>query len=98
LKQAEEALEQCWVAKQEKDDLQVNFGEDRAQIQKDNEQLLVEQIGVKEEVTRELCSMAGLAQMEEEIAESQVGKLVESIQQLQARVVEMELQVVSITP
>jgi hypothetical protein len=32
--------------------------------------------------------------MEEEIVESQVGKLAEAIQQLQARVVELELQAV----
>jgi hypothetical protein len=42
--------------------------------------LLVEQIGVREAVTREICFVPGLAQMEEEIAESQVGKLVEAIQ------------------
>jgi SepF-like predicted cell division protein (DUF552 family) len=36
--------------------------------------------------------------MEEETTESQVGKLAESIQQLQARVAELELQAVLITP
>jgi hypothetical protein len=40
----------------------------------------------------------GLAQMEEETAKSQVGKLVEAIQQLQERVAELELQEVSSTP
>jgi N-dimethylarginine dimethylaminohydrolase len=35
---------------------------------------------------------------EEESAEMQVGKLVEAIQQLQARVVELEIQAVSSTP
>jgi hypothetical protein len=43
----EEAIEQHQVAKQEKYDLQTNFTEDRAQIQKEKEQLLVEQVGVK---------------------------------------------------
>jgi hypothetical protein len=48
LKQAkEEALEQRWVVQQEKDDLQAKFEEDRAQIQKEKEQFLMEQIGVK---------------------------------------------------
>ena len=42
--------------------------------------------------------MMGLAPMEEETVESQVGKLTEAIQQLQVRVVDMELQVVSRTP
>jgi chromosome segregation ATPase len=99
LKQAkEEALEQRRVAQQEKDDLQAKFAEDRAQIQKEKEQLLMEQIGVKEAVTRALRSVSGLAQMEEETTESQVGKLVEAIQQLQARVAELELQAVPSTP
>jgi hypothetical protein len=38
--------------------------------------------------------MSGLAQEEEESAKIQVGKLIESIQQLQARVMELEIQVV----
>jgi hypothetical protein len=85
LKQAkEEAIEKRRVAQQEKDDLQAKFAEDRAQIQKEKEQLLTEQMGVKEAVTRALHSVMGLAQMEEETTESQVGKLVEAIQQLQA--------------
>jgi len=33
--------------KKEKDDLQAKFAEDKAQIQKEKEQLLPEQIGVK---------------------------------------------------
>jgi hypothetical protein len=41
--------------------------------------------------------MPGLAQMEEEIAKRQVGKLSEAIQQLQAKVAEIELQVVPST-
>jgi hypothetical protein len=36
--------------------------------------------------------------MEEEISESQVGKLTTTIQQLQERVAELELQAVSSTP
>jgi chromosome segregation ATPase len=99
LKQAkEEALEKCRVVQQEKDDLRAKFEEDREQIQREKDQLLMEQIGVREAVTRALRSMSGLAQMEEETTESQVGKLVEAIQQLQARVAELELQAVSSTP
>jgi hypothetical protein len=93
----EEALEQRRVAQQEKDDLRAKFEEDREQIQKEKEQLLVEQIGVREAVTRALRSVPGLAQMEEETTEIQVGKLTEAIQQLQARVAELELQAVSST-
>jgi hypothetical protein len=68
---------------QEKDDLQANFAEDRAQIQKEKEQLLANQIEVKEAVTRALCFVMGLEHMEEHPVESQVGKLAKSIQQLQ---------------
>jgi hypothetical protein len=94
-KEKEESLEQLWVAQQEKDDIRAKFEEDREKIQKEKDQLLVEQMGVREAVTRELRSMSGLAQIEEETTKSQVGKLVEAIQQLQARVAELELQAVS---
>jgi hypothetical protein len=59
--------------------------------------LLAEHIRVKEVVTRELCSVMCLEQMEEDKVESQVGKLVEAIQQLQQRVAELELQAVPST-
>jgi VIT1/CCC1 family predicted Fe2+/Mn2+ transporter len=76
----------------------VKFAEDKAQIQKEKEQLLTEQMGVKEAVTRALHSVSGLTQIEEDTVESQVEKLAEAIQQLQARVVELELQAVPSTP
>jgi hypothetical protein len=38
----------------------VKFTEDRAQIQKEKEQLLAEQVGVKEAVNRALHSVTGL--------------------------------------
>jgi hypothetical protein len=40
----------------------------------------VEQVGVKEEVKRALCSVTGLEQMEQDPMEYQVAKLVEAIQ------------------
>jgi hypothetical protein len=64
---------------QEKDDLQPKFGEDIENLQKEKEQLLPEQIGVKEVLARALRSVLGLAHMEEETVESQMGKLVEAI-------------------
>jgi DNA anti-recombination protein RmuC len=61
LKQAqEESIEQCRVAQQEKDDIQAKFAEDRAQIRRRKNNLLTEKIGVKEVVTRALCSVMGL--------------------------------------
>jgi hypothetical protein len=98
LKQAqEEVIEQRRVAQQEKDDLQIKFEEDKAQIQKEKEQLLMEQVGVKEAVNRALRSVTGLEQIEEDPVESQVAKLAAAIQQLQQRVAELELQAVPST-
>ena len=42
--------------------------------------------------------MIGLEQEEEELAEIQVGNLIEAIQHLQARITELEIQAVSSTP
>jgi hypothetical protein len=69
---------------QEKYDLHAKFVEDRVQIQKEKEEILIEQMGLKEEVTISLRSVSGLAQIEEDTMESHVGKLAEAIQQLQA--------------
>jgi galactokinase len=80
LKQAkEEAIEQRRVVQQEKYDLQEKFAKDRVQVQKEKEQLLTEKMGVKEAVNITLFSLSSLAQIEEDIVESQVGKIVESI-------------------
>jgi hypothetical protein len=99
LKQAqEEVIEQRRVAQQEKDDLQTKFEEERAQIQQEKEQLLVEQVGVKEAVSRALRSVMGLEKKEEDPVEHQVAKLVEAIQQLQQRIADLELQTVPSTP
>jgi hypothetical protein len=62
LKQAkEETIEKRQVSQQEKDDLQAKFAEEIAQTQKEKEQLFAEQMGIKEAVTRALCSMSGFA-------------------------------------
>jgi hypothetical protein len=93
----EEALEQLRVAQQEKVDVQAKFEEDKEKMQKKKDQLLVEQTVVREAVTRELLYVPGLAQVEEETFKIQVGKLVEAIQQLQARVPELKIQAVPST-
>jgi DNA anti-recombination protein RmuC len=41
-KEQDEIIEQCRVAQQEKDDLQINFEEDRAQIQQEKEKMFTE--------------------------------------------------------
>jgi len=71
--------------------------EDKEKIQIEKDHLLVEQNVVKEVVRRALRSMPGLEQEEHEVVEVQVMNLTEAIQQLQARVTELEIQAVPIT-
>jgi hypothetical protein len=59
------------------------------QIQKEKEQLLAEQIGVKEAVTRELLSVTGLESNGRRPSGNPSRKLVEAIQQLQQRIEEL---------
>jgi hypothetical protein len=72
--------------------------EDKEKIQREKDQLLAEKTVVKEVVSRALCSVLGLAQEEHEAVEVQVMKLDEAIQQLQERVMELEIQAVPSTP
>jgi hypothetical protein len=61
LKQAQEAvIEKHRIVQQEKATLQSKFEEEKAQIQQEKEQLITEQVGVKEAVRRSLHSMTGL--------------------------------------
>jgi ornithine cyclodeaminase/alanine dehydrogenase-like protein (mu-crystallin family) len=53
-------IEQRRVAQQEKAALQTKFEEEKAQIQQEKEQLLAEQLRVKEAVSRALRSVTGL--------------------------------------
>jgi hypothetical protein len=57
----------------------------------------MEQVRVKEEVNGALHSVTSLEQMEEDPVVNQMTKLVEAIQQLQQRVIELELQTMSST-
>jgi hypothetical protein len=81
LKKAKEVtLEKIKFVKKEKYDLQAKFEEDREKIQRQKDQLLVEQTTVKEELDRALSSLLGLAQMEEETTKIQLGNLAKAIQ------------------
>jgi hypothetical protein len=86
------------AVQQERDALQEKLEEDRVKIQKEKEQLLVKQIGIEEAVNRAFLSVTGLEKKAEEPLEHQVMKLAEVIQQLQQRVVELELQTIPSTP
>jgi len=94
----EEIIEQRQATQQEKNALQEKFEEDRAKIQKEKEQLLTKQIWIEEVVNRAFHFVTGLEQKVEEPIESQVMKLAEVIQQLQQRVMELELQTIPHTP
>jgi hypothetical protein len=99
LKQAqEEIIEQRRAAQQEKEAIQEKFDRDRVKIQKEKEQLLAKQIGIEEAVNRAFRSVTGLEQKAEEPLDRQVMKLAEVIQQLQQRVVDLELQIIPSTP
>jgi hypothetical protein len=58
----------------------------------------MKQIGIKEAVSGAFLSMIGLEKKEEEPLECQVMNLVEVIQKIQQRVIELELQTVPSTP
>jgi hypothetical protein len=93
----EEIIEQRQAAQQEKEAIQEKYDKERAKIQKEKEQLLAKQIGIEEAVNRAFRSVTGLEQKAEEPIECQVMKLAEVIQQLQQRVVELELQAIPST-
>jgi hypothetical protein len=93
-KAQEEIIEQCRAPHQEKEAIQDKFDKDRAKIQKEKEQLLMKKIEIKEAFNRAFHSVTGLEQKSEEPLDCQVMKLVEVIQQLQQRVVDLELQII----
>jgi hypothetical protein len=88
------------VASHENDkaELQAKFQEEKSQLQREKEKLLAERAMVKEAVSKACHFVPGLAQEEQELVEAQVVKLVETLQQLQARITELEAQTVLSTP
>jgi hypothetical protein len=56
----EVVVEQRRIAEKENVSLQTKFEEEKAQIQQEKEQLLAEQLEVKEAVNKALLSMTGL--------------------------------------
>jgi chromosome segregation ATPase len=99
LKQVQGILvEQCNAAEQENIALQVKFDEEKAQMQQGKEQLLVEQLEVKEAVSRALRSVTVLEIKAEDRVMQQVEQLAEAIQQLQQCIADLELRTVPETP
>jgi chromosome segregation ATPase len=91
-------VEQRSAAEQEKLALQAKFDEEKVQLQKEKEQLLVEQLEVKEMVNRALRSVTVIEVKAEERIPQQVVQLEEVIQQLQLRIADLELRAVPETP
>jgi hypothetical protein len=76
-------VEQHRVAEQEKVALRAKFEEEKVQMQQEKEQLLAEQLEVKEAVNRALRSVTVLEIKAEDRVMHQVEQLAEAIQQLQ---------------
>ena len=91
-------VEQCSAAEQEKLALQAKFDEANAQLQLEKEQLLAEQLKVKEVVNRALRSVTVLELNKEDQVPQQVNQLAETIQQLQQCIADFELRTIHETP
>jgi hypothetical protein len=74
------------------------WDEERAQLQQSKEQLLAEQLEVKERVNRALLSVTVIEVKAKERVPQQVVQLEEVIQQLQQRIADLELRAVPETP
>jgi hypothetical protein len=91
-------VEQRRAAEQEKSALQAKFDEEKAQLQQGKEQLLAEQLEVKEAVNRALRSVTIIEVKAEDQVTKQVAQLEEVIQQLQQCIADLELRTVPETP
>jgi hypothetical protein len=91
-------VEKRSTAEWEKLALQAKFDEEKSQLQKEKEQLLTEQLEVKEMVNRALRSVTVVEVKAEERIPQQVVQLEEVIQQLQQRIADLELRAVPETP
>jgi DNA-binding HxlR family transcriptional regulator len=91
-------VEQHRATEQENISLQVNFDEEKAQMQQAKEQLLTEQLKVKEAVNRSLHSVTVIEIKVEYQVTQQVEHIEEVIQQLQQHITDLELRAVPETP
>jgi chromosome segregation ATPase len=78
--------------------LQVKWEEEKAQLQQSKDQLLAEQLEVQERVHRALRSVTVIEVKIEERVPQQVAQLEEVIQQLQQRIIDLELRTMPETP
>jgi hypothetical protein len=91
-------LEQRSTAEWENLALQAKWDEEKEQLQQSKEQLLAEQLEVKEMVNRALRYVTVVEVKTEERVPQQVAQLEEVIQQLQQCIADLELRTVPKTP
>jgi hypothetical protein len=91
-------VEQRSVAEQKKSSLQGKWNDEKAQLQQGNEQLLVEQLEVKEAIKRALFFVIVIEVQTEERVPQQVAQLEDMILKLQQHIADLELHVVPETP
>lgn len=84
-------VEQCQFSEHEKISFQVKFDEEKAQLQKGKEQLLTEQLKVKEAVNKALRPVTLVEVKVEDQVTKKVAQLEEVIQQLQQCITDIEL-------
>ena len=63
----------------EREEFQAMLQEDKAKLQREKDQLLIEKTMVKEAINTTYLSVPGLAQEEQELVKAQVVKLTETI-------------------
>jgi hypothetical protein len=91
-------VEQHSAAEQEKSALQAKWNGEKAQLQQGKEQLLVEELEVKEAVNKALLSVTVIEVKTEERIPQQVAQIADVIQKLQQHIADLELQEVLETP
>jgi hypothetical protein len=91
-------VEKLIVAEQEKVSLQEKIEEEKSHMKQEKEQLLTEQLKVKEVVNKALRSVAGLEIEAEDRVPHQVDQLMDAIHQLQKRIADLEIHIVPSTP
>jgi hypothetical protein len=74
----------------EKEELQMKLQEEKDQLQRKKESLLTEKVMVKETISKSCLFVTRLVQEEQDLVKSQVMKLIETLQYIHARIIELE--------
>jgi hypothetical protein len=98
LAQLRAAQDNVAAQESEKAELQVKLQEEKSQLQREKEQALAERAMVKEAVSKACHSVPGLVQEDQDPGRSSSSEARETLQQLQARITDLEAQTVPSTP